>query len=89
MEGMETSLLLPDFKVQETKQINKKLKQMKQMLKKTLFQILVLMILATAISCSSFALPKQEIQIEPGIYVLMKNHYVVILMRQITTVQNW
>lgn len=55
----------------ETKQINKKLKQIKQMLKKTLFQILVLMILATAISCSSFALPKQEIQIEPGIYVLV------------------
>jgi type-F conjugative transfer system pilin assembly protein TrbC len=71
MEGMETSLLLPDFKVQETKQINKKLKQMKQMLKKTLFQILALMILATANSYSSFALPKQEIQIEPGIYVLV------------------
>ncbi|NDA90862.1 MAG: hypothetical protein EBY20_08210, partial [Alphaproteobacteria bacterium] len=44
---------------------------MKQMLKKTLFQILALMILATANSYSSFALPKQEIQIEPGIYVLV------------------
>ena len=55
----------------ETKQTNKKLKQMKKMFKKTLFQILALMILATASSYSSFALPKQEIQIEPGIYILV------------------
>lgn len=43
------------------------------MFKKTLFQILALMILATATSCNSFGLPKQEIQIEPepGIYVFV------------------
>ena len=41
------------------------------MFKKTLFQISALMILAIATSCSSLANPKQEIPIEPGIYVLV------------------
>ena len=44
---------------------------MKKMFKKTLFQISALMILAIATSCSSLANPKQEIPIEPGIYVLV------------------